>query len=110
MEVKRLKEVESDRFVFVFVLSRRSYVIAHSPSHGAFFRRGSGLIRLTFDAEIHDVISANGAIIHDDVPRPQCHGVPFFHFKAFALARGRIGCCRSTGHVGFVGVHRGRIS
>ena len=56
-------------------------MIAHAPSHGTFFRSHGSLIRLAFDAKIHDVVSANGAIVNDDVPSPQSHGVPFFDFK-----------------------------
>ena len=57
-------------------------VIAHSPGHGAFLAGGRGLVGLTLDAQVHDVIPADGAVIHHDVPGPQRHGVPFLHLKS----------------------------
>jgi len=45
-------------------------VVAHPPSHSALFRRGRGLICLTLNAKVHDVIAANGAVVHDNVPSP----------------------------------------
>ncbi len=43
-------------------------VIAHTPCHRAGLRGGAALIGLTLDAQVHDVIAANGAIVHDQVP------------------------------------------
>ena len=60
-------------------------MVAHSPSNGAFFARGGGLIGLAFDAQIHDVIPANSAIVDDNVPSPQSDGVPLFHFESLAI-------------------------
>ena len=42
-------------------------VVAHSPGDGAFLVDGGSLIRLAFDAEIHNVVSADGAVVYDDV-------------------------------------------
>ena len=39
-------------------------VVAHSPSHSAFFGRGAGLVGLALDAQIHDVVAADGAVVH----------------------------------------------
>ena len=58
-------------------------MIAHAPSHGTFFRSHGSLISLAFDAQIHNVVSANGAVVNDNVPSPQCDGVPFLDFKPF---------------------------
>jgi len=45
-------------------------VIADTPSHCAFFAGGRSLVGLTFDAKIHDVVSADGTVINDDIPGP----------------------------------------
>lgn len=42
-------------------------MITNTPSHGAFFTGGRSLIGLTLDAQVHDVIAANGAIVNDNV-------------------------------------------
>ncbi len=34
---------------------------------------------MAFDAEIHDVVSADGAVVDHYVPRPECDGVPLEH-------------------------------
>ena len=36
-------------------------VVAHSPSHGALFRRHRALIGLAFYTQIHDVVAANSS-------------------------------------------------
>ena len=56
-------------------------VIAHPPGHGALLTGGGRLVGLTFNAEIHDVVTADSAVVHHDVPSPQGHGVPFLHLK-----------------------------
>jgi len=56
-------------------------VIANPPSDGTLFIGGSALICLTFNAEVHDVISADSAIVNDDVPRPKSNSVPLLHLK-----------------------------
>jgi hypothetical protein len=47
------------------------------------------LIRLAFDAHVHDVIAANGTRINDNIPAPQSHRVPFFNFEAGQKGRVR---------------------
>ena len=42
-------------------------VIADAPCHRALLRCGTRLIGLTFDAQVHDVISANGTRVHNNV-------------------------------------------
>lgn len=51
-------------------------MIADTPCDGAFFGGGGGLVGLTFDAEVHDVVTADGAVVDDDIPGPECDGVP----------------------------------
>ena len=56
-------------------------VVAHPPSDRAFLRGRRCLVRLALDAEIHDVVAANGAIVHNDIPCPECHGVPLLYLE-----------------------------
>ncbi len=50
--------------------------VANPPGDGALLRRGRSLIGLAVDAQIHDVVAADGAVVDDDVPRPECDRVP----------------------------------
>jgi len=45
------------------------------------------LVGLAVDAKIHDVVTANGAVVDDDVPRPEGNCVPLFHFKPLLVAQ-----------------------
>lgn len=56
-------------------------VIAHTPGNSAFLRRVRALIRLALDTKVHDVISANGTVVHHNVPSPQSHRAPLLDFK-----------------------------
>jgi len=44
-------------------------VVANAPGHGALLAGGGRLVRLALDAQVHDVVAANGAIVHHDVWR-----------------------------------------
>ena len=48
------------------------------------------LVCLTLDAQVHDVVAADGAVVHHDVPGPQGHGVPLFHLKPLLVLRYKI--------------------
>jgi len=84
-------------------------MIADPPSNSAFFARRRSLVGLTFDAEIHDVISADGTVVDDDVPGPQGHGIPLLHFEPLlsislgvdigTLLLGNESRCRGIGHI-----------
>ena len=39
------------------------------------------LVSLTLDAQVHDVVAADGAVVHHDVPSPQRDGRPFLHLE-----------------------------
>lgn len=56
-------------------------VVANTPSDCAFFRCRRGLIGLTFNTEVHDVIATNGAVVNHDIPCPQSDGGPFLDFE-----------------------------
>lgn len=53
-----------------------SSYIADSPSDCALLAGRRSLVGLTVDTQVHDVVSADGAVIHDDVPSPERDGVP----------------------------------
>ena len=56
-------------------------VVAGAPSLRAFFRSISYLLRLALDTWLHDVVSADSAVVDVDVPSPKSDGVPFFDFE-----------------------------
>ena len=60
------------------------------------------LVGLTLDAQVHDVVPADGAVVHHDVPGPQGHRVPLLHLESLLLlcSHGRT----SSGHL-IVTVH-----
>lgn len=45
-------------------------MITDTPGDRALFSRGSALVGLTFNTEVHDVVPADGAVVNDDVPCP----------------------------------------
>jgi len=40
---------------------------------------------LTIDAQIHDVVSADGAVVNDDVPGPESYRVPLLYFESLLV-------------------------
>jgi hypothetical protein len=50
--------------------------VADAPGDGALLARGRRLVRLALDAEVHDVVTANGAVVDNNVPRPESYRVP----------------------------------
>ena len=56
-------------------------VIAVSPGDSALLLETGGLIRLTLDAQIHDVIATNGAVVDLNVPCPESDGTPVLDFE-----------------------------
>jgi len=57
-------------------------VIANSPCDGAFFVGSSALVGLTFDTEIHDMVSADSTVVDDNVPGPQSDSIPLLHLES----------------------------
>jgi hypothetical protein len=53
--------------------------VADAPCDGTLLARSRGLVGLALDAEVHDVVTANGAVVDDNVPRPESYGVPLRH-------------------------------
>jgi len=62
-------------------------VVADTPGDCAFFRCGRSLVSLAVDAKVHDVVAANGAVVDDDVPRPEGDRIPLFHLKPLLVAQ-----------------------
>lgn len=56
-------------------------MIADTPRDRTFFAGGRCLVGLTFDAEIHDVVSANSTVINDDIPSPKRNRIPLLDLK-----------------------------
>ena len=56
--------------------AREVTCIADTPGDSALLARGTGLVGLTVNAQVHDVVAADGAVVDHDVPRPESDGVP----------------------------------
>ncbi len=56
--------------------NRTNTYIAYPPSYRALLARSRCLIRLALDAQVHDVVTANGAVVDDNIPGPESYGVP----------------------------------
>ena len=78
-------------------------VVAHPPGHCALLAGGAGLVGLTLDAQVHDVVPADGAVVHHDVPGPQRARIQLLHLEP---ARAGVPLC----HLGLGGpsFERGR--
>ena len=53
-----------------------STYVADTPGDGALLRGRRSLVGLAVDAQVHDVVAADGAVVDDDVPGPECDGIP----------------------------------
>lgn len=63
-------------------------MVASSPGDGALFGARARLIGLALNAQVHNVISANSAVIHLNIPGPKRYGVPLGHSET-CLAHSR---------------------
>ena len=57
-------------------------MIADPPSDGALLIYIRYLVCLTLDARVHDVVTANGAVIDVDIPSPEGDGIPLLDLEA----------------------------
>jgi len=57
-------------------------VIADTPRGVAFFRGRGDLVGLAVDAQIHDVVPADGAVVYDDVPSPERDSIPLLNLES----------------------------
>lgn len=80
-------------------------MVANTPCHSTLLAGGRSLVGLAFDAKIHDVVSANGAVIHDNVPSPKSNGIPLLHLELLLALNGL-----AAGALGLLGDGAGRIA
>jgi hypothetical protein len=50
--------------------------VADAPGNSALLARSGRLVCLALDAQVHNMVPANGAVVDDNVPRPKSYGVP----------------------------------
>jgi hypothetical protein len=50
--------------------------VTNSPRDSALLACGGCLVGLAVDAQVHDVVAADGAVVDDNVPGPERYGVP----------------------------------
>jgi hypothetical protein len=67
--------------------------IADTPGDGALFARGRRLVGLALNAQVHDVVTADGAVVDDNVPGPESYGVPLSRVSCRSPARSYSCCC-----------------
>jgi hypothetical protein len=56
-------------------------MVANTPCHSALLTSCTGLICLAFNTQVHDVVAADGTIIHNNIPSPQSDSIPLLNFK-----------------------------
>jgi len=56
-------------------------VVTNTPGHGALLARRAGLIRLALDTQVHDMIPANSAVVHHNIPCPERDRIPLLDLK-----------------------------
>jgi hypothetical protein len=57
------------------IRSSRTHV-ADTPGDGALFAGRGRLVGLAVDAQVHDVVAADGAVVDDNVPSPEGDCIP----------------------------------
>lgn len=58
-------------------------VITDAPSNRALLTDGAGLIGLTLDAKVHNMVATDGTVLDDYIPRPEGNGVPLLNLKSW---------------------------
>jgi len=66
-------------------------MIANAPSDSAFFAGCGSLVGLTFDAQIHDMVSTDGAVIDHNIPGPKGDCIPLFDFETLFTVSAAVG-------------------
>ena len=72
-------------------------MVADAPCYRAILGAVRPLIRLALNAQVHDVITTDRAVVHNDVPSPQRHGIPFLDLESL---RGSLPCRRGGRFLG----------
>lgn len=49
--------------------------VARSPSHRTLFTCALR-VRLAFNAQVHNMVPTNGAVVHGNIPRPESYRIP----------------------------------
>jgi len=57
-------------------------VIADSPRYCALLTRCATLVSLALDTEVHNMISTDGAVVYDNVPRPKGNSIPLLDLQS----------------------------
>jgi len=60
-------------------------MVTHPPGNSALLAGGAGLVGLTLDTQVHDVVPANGAVVDHDIPGPQRHCVPLLYLEPLLI-------------------------
>lgn len=61
-------------------------VVACTPSHSALLLGARAQrVCLALNAQIHNLVATNGAIVHGHVPRPERLRLPLFHYETLRL-------------------------
>lgn len=86
-------------------------MVTNTPGHCALFTGGAGLISLTLNAEIHDVVPTDGTVVNHDIPSPECNRIPLLDFESLGPPWARSGTGAAAPltrpHGDDVHVHRG---
>lgn len=61
-------------------------VVADTPGYRALLASCRSLVGLAFNAQVHDVVAANGTVVDDDIPGPESNGIPLFDLEAFLVS------------------------
>jgi len=72
-------------------------VIADAPGYGAFLAGSRCLVGLAVNAQVHDVVTANGTVVDNNIPGPESDGIPLLDFEALLS---RVGSCVGLGGLG----------
>lgn len=56
-------------------------MVADTPGYCTLFAGSGCLVGLAFDAEVHDVITANSTVINDNIPCPESYGIPLLDLE-----------------------------
>jgi len=79
-------------------------VVADSPRDSALLTRRRCLVGLAVDAQVHDVVTANGAVVDNDVPSPESDCIPLLDLELL------LSLYHITARTGFGALHLGRRS
>jgi len=58
-------------------------MIANTPRYHTFLSLGRILVCLALNAIVHDMGTANCAVINLNIPRPESYGIPLSYFELF---------------------------